>query len=312
MISPKSSAAAAPAVVLPSLSAAATVITAEAESTEPKQYQTTTTEQSQILTSINTTLTSLKSSHIQKYSNQGQQKCTFHLQCMDATVDSIKSQLQSVTESVEDDLLDGQLYKFRFSRQHHLEEEDDSTSSEEEQDVSFDDDDILDAEAYNKVRELRRRTREVAGRVISVREEALEGALGVAGKSLEELLRVHGFCDQQPTEDEGENEDAAENTRISEVPLNSALKNLTSTLQNVDSGLYRKLESIKETIGTIDSAVDKCQRVARGEENVLSQTEQALIAASNVRERVVVEEEEVGEETMNDVDRNLARLLAGL
>lgn len=231
---------------------------------------------------------------------------------MDATVDSIKSQLQSVTESVEDDLLDGQLYKFRFSRQHHLEEEDDSTSSEEEQDVSFDDDDILDAEAYNKVRELRRRTREVAGRVISVREEALEGALGVAGKSLEELLRVHGFCDQQPKEDEGGNEDAAENSRISEVPLNSALKNLTSTLQNVDSGLYRKLESIKETIGTIDSAVDKCQRVARGEENVLSQTEQALIAASNVRERVVVEEEEVGEETMNDVDRNLARLLAGL
>jgi hypothetical protein len=275
----------------------------------PKQYPIAATEQSQILTSIDTTLSTLKSSHIQKYGNQHGTEYTLH--CMDATVDSMKSQLRSITSGVDDDLLDRQLYSFRYLRNNNQDDDDSSFSSEDEiQDVSFDDEEILDEDAYDKVRKLRRKCREVAGRVITVREEALEGALGVTRRSLEELLSLHGFSDEQQQEEE-EEKYTVDNTRIIE-PLNAALKNLTGKLQNVNAGgLNQKLESIKETIGTIDLAVEKCQRVARGEENLLSQTEKALIAASNVRERIV-EEEEVGEETANDVDRNLARLLAGL
>jgi hypothetical protein len=85
------------------------------------------------------------------------------------------------------------------------------------------------------------------------------------------------------------------------------LKNLTSSLQNVDSGLSEKLESLKETLGTIDSSVDKYRRISQGEENALSQTEKAMIAASNLRREVEVLEEDTSE----DVNRDLARLFGG-
>ena len=92
--------------------------------------------------------------------------------------------------------------------------------------------------------------------------------------------------------------------------MHVALQTLTSSLQNVDTDLADKLESLKETIGTIDSSVEKYQRMSQGDESVLSKTEKALLTSEEPM-KTVVESLEESDSPMNP-DKNLARLLAGV
>ena len=278
---------------------------------DASKLPTSSLDQSIVLSAIDAHLAEIKAAWHQKNPNNPTKE-EFYFKCMDETAQSMKDQILSVSRPVDETLLESQLNAFK-SRYLSIQEEDDSdsVSSDEEQDISFDDDEILDTDAYDKVRELRAKSREVASRVISVREEALERALGVTGRGVKELLQIHGFEEGEMEEEQRHVPiDDGENDRVPE-PLNAALRNLTSSLKNVDSGLTEKLELLKETIGTIESTAEKYQRVSQGDENVFSQTEKAIIAASNVMTRESFKEEVVGEETMNDPDRNLARLLAG-
>ena len=96
--------------------------------------------------------------------------------------------------------------------------------------------------------------------------------------------------------------------------MNVALQTLSASLQNVDTDLADKLESLKETIGTIDSSVEKYQRMSQGDESALSQTEKALLASDDEpRQRGVVDSsgDESDDSPMNP-DKKLARLLAGV
>ena len=286
---------------------------ADLTAAELKKMSTYALDQSAINSAIDICVAEIKSAW-QKKNPGNSSKEAFHFNCMDLMAQSIKDQMISDAKPVDADMLEQQLNAFKTRFTVLDEEEDESSSeSEQEQDISFDDDEVVDTEAHEKVREMRAKTREIAARVVASREEAIEGALGVTGRTVQDLLEVHGFGKGQ-TEGESElsTEEAgdsikADHGRIN--PLNAALRNLTSSLQNVDSGLSEKIESIKETISTIDSAVDKYQRISQGDENALSQTEKALIAASNVKTREIMEE--VGEETLNDPDRNLAGLLSG-
>ncbi|KAL7522493.1 hypothetical protein ACHAWX_007179 [Stephanocyclus meneghinianus] len=252
-----------------------------------------------------------------KEQNDQPEREEFYMSCMDQAAATLINQIELLTEPVDKHDIEEKLDEFEYhfmTLQHEPIIDDDSLSSEsEEVDMSFDDAEILDQEAYDKVMELRCKSREIASRVISVREEALERALRVTSRSVSELLRVHGFSEGESVEEEttgGSGERDEDGKRLID-PLHVALRNLTSSLQNVDSGLTEKLESLKETIGTIDASVAKYQRVSQGDENAMSQTEKALIAASNLKAREVEIE---GEETMDDStdpDRILARLLAG-
>ncbi|KAL3795072.1 hypothetical protein HJC23_006393 [Cyclotella cryptica] len=275
------------------------------------------TDLERAIAAIHARLTTIKSAWKEK--NDQPEKEAFYMSCMDKTAASLIQQIESMTEPVDEHLVEEKLdeFEYRFlSLQHEPIIEDDFLSSEDEEvDISFDDAEILDQEAYEKVKELRCKSREIASRVISVREEALERALGVTSRSVSELLRVHGFSEGESVVDEemtGDSSDRNEDGKRLMDPLHVALRNLTSSLQNVDSGLTEKLESLKETIGTIDASVEKYQRASQGDENALSQMEKALIAASNLKAREV--EEIGGEETMDNStnpDRILARLLAG-
>jgi len=268
------------------------------------------------ISAIKARLATIKSAWKEK--NDQPEREAFYMSCMDQAAASLINQIESLTEPVDEQDIEEKLdeFEYRFmTLQHEPIIDDDSLSSEDEEvDISFDDAEILDQEAYEKVMELRCKSREIASRVISVREEALERALTVTSRSVSELLRVHGFSEGESVEEEtaGDSGDRDEDGKRLMDPLHVALRNLTSSLQNVDSGLTEKLESLKETIGTIDASVEKYQRVAQGDENAMSQTEKALIAASNVKAREVEEIER--EETMDDStdpDRILARLLAG-
>jgi hypothetical protein len=83
-------------------------------------------------------------------------------------------------------------------------------------------------------------------------------------------------------------------------------------MQHVDPALAEKLEALRETIGTIDSSVEKYKRLSQGDDSGLSQTEKALLSIEHQEE---YEAHSLGEEETEspmNPDRKLARLLAGV
>ncbi|KAL7472495.1 hypothetical protein ACHAXS_012842 [Conticribra weissflogii] len=278
-----------------------------------------------------------KSDWTKKHPDAPDGRRDFFLNCIDQTAESLKKQLEATTLPAEETEVERVLDSFKYREISTLppaspgtDEDYDSVSSSSSQDeddnYEFDDDEIIDQEAYAKVKQLRVQAREIASRVISLRERVSKGALAVTQRSLDELLRVHGFSAE---EEEGGNstsevdvinvkanceadEDSmSPGSRLIE-PMNTALRRLTDSLQYVDSGLVRKIDSMKETMNTIESSIEKYQRLSQGDESVLSQTEKALYSAEGRMEsfantRELMEEEE---EPMND-DAKLAFLLAG-
>jgi uncharacterized phage infection (PIP) family protein YhgE len=139
-------------------------------------------------------------------------------------------------------------------------------------------------------------------------------ALDMTRRDLSELLRVHGFsegADEQPEEGSDQVENANEKSMDSLNPMHAALQTLVSSLQNVDSALAEKLDALKDTIETIDSSVEKYQRLSQGDVSALSQMEKALLAIEHPEEDAVHSLGEEAESPMNP-DRKLARLLAGI
>ena len=247
----------------------------------------------------------------------------FFMNCIEQTGASLKRQLESVTipadEAEVERVLDSfqtRLLKTRPSTDEDDDEDSLSSEDDENEEIEFDDNEIVDQDAYNQVKSLRAQARELSARVIATREETVGKALNMTRRDLTELLRVHGFSENGEDEAEAseqaeENEELGTEKRDSLNPMNTALQTLTSSLQNVDSGLAERLESLKETIGTIDSSVDKYQRMSQGDESALSQTEKALLSSANTRENEVEFEEEDTDSPMNP-DKKLATLLAGV
>jgi hypothetical protein len=215
-----------------------------------------------------------------------------------------------------------------------------SDDDDDEEDFEFDDADIVDAEAYQQVKQLRGKARDIASRVLSVREETVGRAMEMTQRNLAELLRVHGFDNdddihsqegigsERQTEEDTKN-DKEKNNKGSGgdnlKPLRMALHTLVSSLHHVDSNLGENIESLKETIGTIDSSVEKIQRHLMGDENALSRTEKALLASSSLNPEedttvvgaveIVDDESAIAKEAetiaMMNPDKKLAHLLAG-
>ncbi|KAL7537487.1 hypothetical protein ACHAXR_007851 [Thalassiosira sp. AJA248-18] len=251
----------------------------------------------------------------------------FFIDCIDKTGASLKKQLESVTIPADEAEVERALDSFQSelistrppfsscpsSGGKDCDDESLSSVDDKEEDIEFDDNEILDQDAYNQVKQLRSQAREISARVISIREETAGRALEMTRRNLSELIRVHGFTEnaEEGSGEAGEQEvDDTHEKRDSLNPMNTALQTLTSSLQNVDSGLAERLESLKETIGTIDSSVEKYQRMSQGDDSALSQTERALLASEKLKETAVESLDEI-ESPMNP-DKALARLLAGV
>ena len=286
-------------------------------------------DQRLVLSAIDNQLNIAKDAWKEKHgidNNKGREE--FLMDCIDKTGTSLKQQLESVTipadEAEVERVLDSfqtRLLSTRPSSSSNIGDDNDddeveslSSVDDENEEIEFDDNEIVDQDAYDQVKQLRARARDISSRVISIREETMGKAFDITRRDISELLRVHGFSETVSSEEVGEtreqNEDDNEEKRDSLNPMHVALQTLTSSLQNVDTDLADKLESLKETIGTIDSSVEKYQRMSQGDESVLSKTEKALLASEEPR-RTVVESLEENDSPMNP-DKNLARLLAGV
>ena len=282
-----------------------------------------------VLSAIDNQLNIAKDAWKEKHGNDNNKgREEFFMDCIDKTGTSLKQQLESVTipadEAEVERVLDSfqtRLLSTRPSSSSNIGNDNDddeveslSSVDDENEDIEFDDNEIVDQDAYDQVKQLRARARDISSRVISIREETMGKAFDITRRDISELMRVHGFSETVSSEEVGEtreqNEDDNEEKRDSLNPMHVALQTLTSSLQNVDTDLADKLESLKETIGTIDSSVEKYQRMSQGDESVLSKTEKALLASEEPR-RTVVESLEENDSPMNP-DKNLARLLAGV
>lgn len=286
-------------------------------------------DQRLVLSAIDNQLNIAKDAWKEKHGNDNNKgREEFFMDCIDKTGTSLKQQLESVTipadEAEVERVLDSfqtRLLSTRPSSSSNIGNDNDddeveslSSVDDENEEIEFDDNEIVDQDAYDQVKQLRARARDISSRVISIREETMGKAFDITRRDISELMRVHGFSETVSSEEVGEtqeqNEDDNEEKRDSLNPMHVALQTLTSSLQNVDTDLADKLESLKETIGTIDSSVEKYQRMSQGDESVLSKTEKALLASEEPR-RTVVESLEENDSPMNP-DKNLARLLAGV
>lgn len=276
-----------------------------------------------VLAAIDNQLTAAKSAWKEKNADQNNPaKEEFFMKCLDQTAASLKQQLEATTIPADEEEVEQTLDSFQMRLLSTRPEDDDddecdgesiSSDEEDEKDISFDDDDIVNEEVLERVQKCRSDVREVAARVISTREEACKKALSFAERDIEHVLEVHGFNssnrDEEAT-DEGQIGDANERDVMN--PMHVALQTLTSSLQDVDSGLADKINDLKNTIGVVDRYIEKNERMSQGDDNVLSQTEKALFTSEcDTGENVEFMVEEDNDAQMNP-DKKLARLLAGV
>eukprot|EP00579_Thalassiosira_antarctica_P013098 CAMPEP_0201929524 /NCGR_PEP_ID=MMETSP0903-20130614/23183_1 /ASSEMBLY_ACC=CAM_ASM_000552 /TAXON_ID=420261 /ORGANISM="Thalassiosira antarctica, Strain CCMP982" /LENGTH=329 /DNA_ID=CAMNT_0048468327 /DNA_START=20 /DNA_END=1009 /DNA_ORIENTATION=- len=295
---------------------------AEASAAEWKAYVPS-GDQRLVLSAIDNQLNADKIAWKEKHADKpNSAKEEFFMKCIDQTGESLKQQLESATTPADEEEVERVLDSFQtriFSTRssspgcdnNDCDDESLSSVDDEEEEIDFDDNEIEDQDAYNQLKQLRSQAREISARVISIREETAGRAVDMTRRNLLELVRVHGFSENAEDEsnETSEQADDANEKRDALNPMHIALQTLTASLQNVDSGLAEKLESMKETIGTIDSSVEKYQKMAQGDDSALSQTEKALFACEKPKE-MVVESMEENESPMNP-DKKLARLLAG-
>lgn len=262
-----------------------------------------------------------KEKHADQNNNANPAKEEFFMKCLDQTAASLKQQLEAITipadeeEDVEQ-ILDS--FQMRLLSTRPVEDVDTdgesiSSDEEDEKEISFDDDDIVDEEVLERVKKCRNDVREVAVRVISAREVVCRKALNVGERDIAHVMELHGLSSSSGDEDEeGVNEQIGDgNERDVLNPMHVALQTLTSSLQDVDSGLAEKVNDLKNTIGVVDSYIEKNERLSQGDENVLSKTEKALLASEHVEKNVENTVDQDDDAQMNP-DKKLARLLAGV
>ena len=293
-------------------------------------------DQRLVLSAIDNQLNVAKESWRQKNStdkqpnnNTSSSREEFFMKCIDETGKSLKQQIESVTVPADETEIERVLDSFQTrllstkpsSDCDDDEEDDESLSSVDDinEEIEFDDNEIVDQDAFNQVKQLRAQARDISSRIISIREETAGKALDMTRRDITELMKLHGFSENLADDttnndnDEQEDNEGASSSNNNLNPMNVALQTLSASLQNVDTDLADKLESLKETIGTIDSSVEKYQRMSQGDESALSQTEKALLASDEPRQRGVVGSsgDESDDSPMNP-DKKLARLLAGV
>ena len=253
-------------------------------------------------------------------------KVEFFVNCIERTGESLKRQIDIATVPVDEARVEGAVDSFRtrlLSSSYEVGDRGGSSPSssssssvdDDAEEYEFEDDDIVDRDAYEQVKRLRAQAREVSSRVIAIREETTGKALDMTRRDLSELLRVHGFSEESFAEGH-QSEEVVEDANAMRVdslnPMRAALQTLVSSMRHVDPALAEKLEALKETIGTIDSSVEKYKRLSQGDDSGLSQTEKALLSIEHQEE---YEAHSLGkEETESPMnpDRKLARLLAGV
>jgi len=277
-----------------------------------------------VLAAIDNQLTVAKSAWKEKNADQDNNpsKEEFFMKRLDQTAASLKQQLEAITIPADDEEedVDQTLDSFQMRLLSTRPDEDDDTdgesiSSDEEDDkeISFDDDDIVDEEVLERVKKCRNDVREVAARVISAREEVCRKALTVGERDIAHVMEVHGLNSSGDEDDNGVNEQNGDgNERDVLNPMHVALQTLTSSLQDVDSGLAEKVNDLKNTIGVVDSYIEKNERLSQGDENVLSKTEKALLASEQVKKNEESIFDEDDDDAQMNPDKKLARLLAGV
>jgi hypothetical protein len=152
------------------------------------------------------------------------------------------------------------------------------------EDISFEEEELFDQDVYNQVKQLRSKARDISSNVIALREETTSRALDVVKRDLSVLLSVHGFSTQDIDNNEEDKsttkyDEKEENNNVDSLhPMNVAIQTLIRSIQTIDTDLSTKLEELKETIGTIDTSVNKWVDGSN-----LSQTEKAILASTDVQ-----------------------------
>ena len=155
---------------------------------------------------------------------------------------------------------------------------DDSESEEEEEEEE--EEDLIDKAALQRARELREQVRKKAAEIKAIKDYKIATVLQYVTSQLDEWKRLN--IDQSLNEKLGSNSDDGNTVKSNKTHqrlqhMKSSLSKLEYSLQSIDVELPDKLESLQQTIETIQHHLQK-QTKQKSNDKHLSRTERAILS----------------------------------
>lgn len=163
-----------------------------------------------------------------------------------------------------------------YTRVNHLDEKEEEIEDEEEDcvlsedSIEYDEEELLDLDAFERARGLRRQVREAAARVIKIRQDTTDKAVKLAHRKVSLIV--------------GENDSSTEvfdveafQSRLNEIvcskehdELRQAFDSLSQSLEEMELEIPQKSEALQTTVETIEEGLAKQKFLSRTEEAIVS------------------------------------------
>ena len=147
----------------------------------------------------------------------------------------------------------------------------DSYETTNEEEEEYDEEDLLDPEAVQRVKELRQKIRAQAASVQKVRQEVLEQAVTIGQRQVHLWLGKYGDSSKAQAEIEVAALDTTR-SRKQVDEMHESVANMVTALHEIGKEIPDKLSSLQETVAAIEKSL------SRKEEGTLSQTERAILS----------------------------------
>ena len=187
---------------------------------------------------------------------------------------SLKRNIERIVQPVTDEAF------HVFVKRNDDNDEDDGTKTEDagdsyettnEEEEEYDEEDLLDPEAVQRVKELRQKIRAQAASVQKVRQEVLEQAVTIGQRQVHLWLGKYGDSSKAQAEIEVAALDTTR-SRKQVDEMHESVANMVTALHEIGKEIPDKLSSLQETVAAIEKSL------SRKEEGTLSQTERAILS----------------------------------
>jgi len=225
---------------------------------------------------------------------------------LDACSASLAEKLERIVHAVGDEAYHEYLYKTTSGGEEEEDKKDvgnrvssssakgDSAADEVEEeedgdDMWFDESELLDEKALERVRELRRQVRDQAGKVKSLRGEVLGRAVELAQRQVKVWTdAASATADREADADAGEGSNSENLKQYEETvsakvrEMESSLQQLKDALEATQQALPEKLGQLQETVATIESSLSSSAAAGEGgNAGGMSHTERAIVRRDN-------------------------------
>jgi hypothetical protein len=190
---------------------------------------------------------------------------------------SLSTNIQRIVQPVSDEAFHTYVYQ-TASNNNNDENADENTKeasltkkvSTKQEDPEWEEDDLMDPLALERVQELRRQVRTEAAKVQTQQQAVLAKAVAVAERQVQLLVRTNRNKNKKNEGNTNQSANEVPPESVAKIQeMQTCLSGMMTALQQTEQDLPDKLTSLQDTVATIEASFAK---------PVLSQTEQAIRA----------------------------------